>query len=107
MASSTTTVEIHRNTKLLLNQLKGRIGAGNNDEALKKALEVALQEGVEGEFFIDVLFIGDGYAKVSPLDVIFQVGTDPPRYYKYSRGIISEMEKLPTVVIKEGGESTE
>lgn len=108
VASSTTTVEIQRTpTKALLMKFKGRTGASDNDAALKKALEMALSEGMEGEIYIDILFIGNQYAKASSLEVIFQVGTNPPRYYKYSKGKIEELAELPTIVIKQGGEQTE
>lgn len=54
------------------------------DDVLNRVLDM------EGEVFIEPIYIDGEFAKTSDHIILFQVGDTPARYYLYSKGVMEE-----------------
>jgi len=90
-----TTIWISRETKRKLDSLKR--GRETYDEVLNKLLS-----GEEGVVFVDFISVDGKPAREHT--IIFQLGDQPPRYYRYKNGSFEEIKPgMIEIKVKEEG----
>lgn len=53
---------------------------------------------MDGVVFLDVISVNGELARMTKHEVIVQLGDNPPRFYHYQRGRITNIDKLPLKV---------
>lgn len=91
--SSTTTVQVRKDTVRLLNGHRNK--RESMDDVVNRMVQMALTK--EGTVFVDIIMIDGLYAKSASHEVVFQLGEDPPHYYRYINGEFEELPELPKI----------
>ena len=78
----------------MLKKLRDPMVDKNWSDVIERELET------EGDIYVKVITV-DGYvADSSAHDIIFQLGNDPPRYYRYLNGKFEPLKSLPKMKVE-------
>ncbi len=90
-AASTTTVQLRKETLKLLGKHRDPFGDKSWDDVIAKLVSF------HGEVYVDVIMVDGEFGRSSNHEIIFQIGNDPPQYYRYKAGQFQPLEALPKI----------
>lgn len=89
--SSITTIEIRRSTLDKLKHFRDPVLDRNWSDVIEKVLQN------DADIYVKIITV-DGYiADSADHEIIFQLGLETPRYYRYFKGKFEVMESLPKI----------
>ena len=95
LMNSTTTIEVRKMTLEKLKHWRDPVLDRNWSDAIEKAMVQALNP--EADIYVKVITIDGFIADSAEHEIIFQLGTEPPHYYRYFNGKFEELPELPKI----------